>query len=779
MYNISMTILSRLLNLSNNKSRKHCGLPSTCGCSNQDCYPTGIPSFRSRSFHTFLTLVLTVVIINISCVQDKTPVDQAGGPLIISPVQAVFLRLSPERQLIKTIDPNKARIKKGRLKLDVDIYPYDVIDVDIEASSPRFYYMHFYYWMKGNVNLPITDSYYSLRLADDPDILGRRIVNRFEALPVNRRADKLDSMIFPEPPKGMNVDNFTFYGRVLFEDLDTALEDITVQSEFGLNIGTPLEANNITAVFAAREETEGKAKVAARGLRFELANLQAVYHVGLNHRPTALPFGPTRIGKFAPQTLILIDLNGDVHTVGTHGADLIEVDREKNKAVITIYDYHFRERTHYFKDRKVSEKGVRMNINAGFTRRLTEGRLSIFHRAGSEVAFLSRHQKGHLATLTIGDHADHVTIETDPLIMFGHDDGEIRINGQGFIGNDIPITRTVFGVGGGEGNIIRKVWQDHTTPSISEKVSSLEQTPELRRLFDLYLEAGAHIEYGPHSSALSRAAVSEKTKTRKTMARALKRLEPYSPRISIDHAGLEVIHVFGWNKTDPLYYTLDILRRAGIDYIYAFADKYSGKLTLLHADQASNVFYKLPAIAESIPGHLDPYFFAQSQLTWDETLFSVERLGVMIKQRGFLNLHTYLGNDITLPVFDDNNIFHGDYTLVPWFNKHLENIDALRDQGDLWLGLNSEVYDFQRDLDTLSIKWNNSCLDVSGEHEQKIGGVTLAIGFFENGKWAEVPNEALSDRTMNNREKDMIDYYWFDMVPGNNEYVCLRKEISN
>jgi len=700
--------------------------------------------------------------------------------LTISRVEPVLLRLAKERTPIKTIDPTKAPIENGQLMLDVDVDGFELIDVDADASSPSAFYMHFYYWMKDGVNLPITDSYYSLRFANDPDGKRQRFVNRFEALPVNRRADKLDRMIFPERPLGMAMHELAFFGRSLVSDEKAAGEDLTIIGRLGGGVDAMVDAGELDVSFAERDDGGDEDKIAARGLTFDLDNLLSVYQVGLDHQPAELPMGKTIIGKFAPQTLILVDTAGEVRTVGTHGADLIEIERTDDRATLTIYDYHYRERTHHFKRRDIDDD-VRMNINPGLTHRLPASELTVFQRRGAEVAFFSRHQGGHLASLTIGEHADHVIVENDPLIMFGHDDGEQRIDGKGFIGNDIPITRTVFGTGGNGATASirhrRKVWQDEASPLVSEAVPSLERSAELRRLFDLYLEVGAPVEYGPHSAAMSRADVPEVTKTRETMVRALKQIEPYHPRVSIDHGGLEVMHVFGWNQADPKYYTLDLLLDAGIDYIYTLADKLSGDHTMLFPDQASNVFYNLPSVVEVGEGQPEPYFFAQNQITWDETLFSMERLEVMREQRGFLNFHTYLGNDVTLPVFAENGAFTGKYSLVPWFNEHLRNMDAMRDQGDLWLGLNSELYDFQRGLDGLSLSWKDGCLALESEAASPVEGTTLAIARFDDGAWStDVAVTAPPKAIAGMRTEDRVDYLWFGMAPREERKLCLGSD---
>ncbi|MGI9493842.1 MAG: hypothetical protein ACR2QF_15705 [Geminicoccaceae bacterium] len=744
---------------------------------------TWLSRLESSGFVFATMAALTILIIGASFAREKASGLEpryTGAPLAITKIKPVFLRLAADRSLIKTIDPAEVPLENGQLILDVDVDAFDVIDVDIDTTSPSTYYMHFYYWMKDGINLPITDSYYTLRLANDPDGKGLRFVNQFEALPVNRQADKLHSMIFPKPPSDMAVHQFAFFGRTLTMDATAAVEDTTIKGELGGSgdAAPIIDLGKIDVAFAERQDRIDEDKIAARGLSFRLDNLAAAYQVGLDHRPHELPLGSTIIGKFAPQTLILVDMAGDARTIGTHAADLIEIDRGEGSAVVTIYDYHFRERTQHFKERLINDDGVRMNINAGLTRRLPANALTIFQRKGAEIAFLSRHARGHLATLTIGEHADHVVVENDPLIMFGHDEGEIRIDGKGFIGNDIPITRTVFGTGGdGPTESIRhrqKVWQDKSTPRISEKVPSLESSPELRRLFDLYLEVGANIEYGPHSSAMSRADVPGNTKSRKTMARALRQVERYQPRVSIDHGGLEVIHVFGWNKAESDYYTLDLLHNAGIDYIYTLADKLSGDLSMLFPNQASNVFYALPSIADAELDRTEPSFFAQNQITWDEALFSMDRLETMLEQRGFLNFHTYLGNDITLPKFDDAGQFHGEYSLVPWFNDHLQNIDATRDRGDLWLGLNSELYDFQRGLDGLSFSWADRCIELEGTGPMPIDGVTLAVAHFDDGKWSEDrPIKGSPTGISGMRHEDRIDYLWFPMAPKQERRLCL------
>ena len=741
---------------------------------------TWLASLDSNRFYFAAMAMLTLLIMGASYAREKPSgggLRPIGKPLAITEIEPVFLRLAAERTPIKAIDPAKAPIENGHVVLDVDVDAFDLIDVDVDATSPSAFYMHFYYWMKDGVDLPITDSYYSLRLANDPDGKGRRFVNRFEALPVNRQADKLHRMIFPKAPPDMAVHQFAFFGRTLVKDAAAAVEDMTITGGLGGNEdATP--GGKIEVAFRERRDLIDEGKIAARGLSFELKNLAALHQVGLDHRPQELPLGSTIIGKFAPQTLILIDTAGNVSTIGTHAADLIEIDRAEESAKVTIYDYHFRERTQHFKERRVSDEGVRMNINAGLTRRLPARALTIFQREGAEVAFLSRHAEGRLATLTIGEHADHVVVENDPLIMFGHDEGEVRIDGKGFIGNDIPITRTVFGTGGdGPMESIRhrqKVWQDKSTPRVSEKVPSLERSPELRRLFDLYLELGASIEYGPHSSAMSRTDIPENTKTRETMARALRQVERYQPRVSIDHGGLEVMHVFGWNKDHGEYYTFDLLLDVGIDYIYTFADKLSSDKSMLFPGQASNVFYTLPSIVDGASDRTEPYFFAQNQITWHDAQFSMDQLETMLDQRGFLNFHTYLGNDITLPKFDDAGRFHGEYSLVPWFNEHLRNIDAMRDRGDLWLGLNSELYDFQRGLDGLSFSFSDQCIELESAGPAPIEGVTLAVARFDDGKWSEdEPIRTAPNEMTGMRHDDRIDYLWFAIAPKEERSFCL------
>ncbi len=728
-----------------------------------------LPSEHGSIFLVAIPLLM-VLIIGASFARDKAAGGESrmtGAPLMITRVAPVLLRLAAERTPIKTIDPAAAHVENGQIVLDVDVADFDVIDVDVEASSPSAFYMHFYYWTKDGVGLPITDSYYSLRLANDPDAKGRRFVNRFEALPVNRRADKLHRMILPKEPPGMALHQLAFFGRTLLADENSAHEITTIAGRRA-DQGAPVtEANEITVSFAERDEPEAMAKMAARGLVIELQNLQSIHKVGLDHRPAEVPLGPTVIGKFAPQTLVLTDGAGDVSTIGTHGADLIEIERREDRARITFYDYHFFERTHHFKTREISDDDVRMNINGGLTHRLPGDEMKIFWRNGNDVAFLSRHPAGHLATLTIGEHADHLIVENDALIMFGHDDGETRIDGMGFIGNDIPISRTVFGTGGrGLTNGVRhrqKAWQDKNTPKVSEKVPSLETSVELRRLFDVYRDVGASIEYGPHSAAMSRTDVGVKSKTRKTMQRALRHVQPYQPRISIDHGGLEVLHVFGWDRTDSDYYTLDLLLDAGIEYLSPFADKLSGGMGMLYPDHASNVFYTLPAIVD--PDRPAPHFFAQKQLAWDETIYSMEALEAMVEQRGFLNYHTYLGHDVTLPKFNQAGGFEGDYSLVPWFNEHLGNLDAMRDRGDLWLGLNSELYDFHRGLDQVSISWTDDCIDIENDSAHPIKGVTLAVAHFDGGTWS--PDKAAwrsSPLITGRRERDLINYFWFDMA---------------
>ncbi len=739
---------------------------------------------RTESGRFFLVAIplLMILIIGVSLARDKTAgeaIRMAGGALTVTKVEPVLLRLEHKRVPIKTIDLADVPVENGQIALDVDVEAFDVIDVDVDASSPSAFYMHFYYWMKDGIDLPISDSYYSLRLANDPGAKGRRFVNRFEALPVNRRADKLDRMIFPKRPPGMEVHQLAFFGRTLVRDEDTARDVTTIVGKRADKASSMTEASGLTAAFAEHEEVDETAKVAARGLVIELQNLRTIYQVGLDHRPTEVPFGPTTIGKFAPQTLILIDGTGAISTIGTHGADLIEIGRQEGKARITFYDYHFLERTHHFKARRISDDGVRMNINAGLTNRLPKGNLKIFRREGNEVAFLSRHPAGYLATLTIGEHADHLVVENDPLIMFGHDDGETRIDGIGFIGNDIPISRTVFGTGGigpmASSRQRRKAWQDESTPKVSETVPSLQSSAELRRLFDVYRSTGARVEYGPHSAAMSRADVSTATKTRKTMERALHHVMPYEPRISIDHGGLEVLHVFGWNHEDPDYYTLDLLLNAGIDYLSPFADKLSGGNGMLYSDHASNVFYTLPRLVDRDPARPEPYFFAQKQLAWDEAIYSMEALEAMVEQRGFLNFHTYLGHEVTLPEFNGAGEFEGKYTLVPWFNEHLRNLDVMRDRGDLWLGLNSEIYDFHRGLDQLSIDWTESCIEVEGSNSPSFGGVTLAVTRFEDGAWASNKATWQSPAAITGkRERNRIDYHWFEMAPKGEFQLCRK-----
>jgi hypothetical protein len=259
------------------------------------------------------------------------------------------------------------------------------------------------------------------------------------------------------------------------------------------------------------------------------------------------------------------------------------------------------------------------------------------------------------------------------------------------------------------------------------------------------------------------------------MQRALQALRPYAPRVSIDHGGLETIHTFGWNVEDEVYYNVDLLLDEGIEYFYPLADKLSGAFSMLFPDQASNVFYQLPSLdlPSTTASDREPYFFAQLQLSWDQERFSMSGLEAMLDQRSMLNLHTYLGHDVTLPVFDDAGAFTGSYILIPWFNEHLQNIDAVRDRGDLWLGLNSELYDFQRGLDALAFTWRDNCIEVSGQHRQEIGGVTLAVALFDEGNWSAMsPDRIAPNEEIGIRSQDRIDYLWFDLTPDDSRLLC-------
>lgn len=492
-----------------------------------------------------------------------------------------------------------------------------------------------------------------------------------------------------------------------------------------------------------------------QGMDLSLRAVRAVYVLGHDHGVRDISGGATYLlGSFLPHSLILQGIDGRFHTLNFTGCDAVEA-RLAGRFFLQVraYTYHSGERA-YRVIGVAGDSGVRTQKNLGLAAVLPPAGITVgWAEKNPAFLFPCWQPLGRLATLFFSEHADLQSAATERVVMYGNPE-KLLTPGQGLLGNGIPLTKTVFALGGG-------------TNKDGTPVVSLEK-PEFLELMRQYKKEGHRIEFGLHTASY----VDDKiSRTRK----GLETIKEFGSRIWIDHGhsyNLDCLMRLGWDRSKPDYYLVPDLRKYGYKCAWSFRDFNVKGLNVIRGDVPSNLVFYLPALDDDLDDDWRLMLFSTKRLVFSPGSFSKKKIEELIRSRGVSPIHCY---------FSFNRRGHIELAngkpvrLAPWFNADLQNLAQARDAGDLHLTPVGDWIDY-----VLKVR-NVSILPQKGESFQVNNGnsgVVKDMTFGLRSLSGQSPGKIYLDqkRVLNVRRADGVTYFWCDVAPGRHEVKFSYQE---
>jgi len=601
---------------------------------------------------------------------------------------------------IKDLEPLLDQISPESLRVHMGKFP--IYDVELISTVPYRYILwagYGYYKADGSV-IGVRDSHNQLLASPDweepvpglqyrdlfKNVLTKRDTESFSLyFGVNQsRRNKRKELI-----KSMGIDRVEVYGKsVLRQEFSEAgLADTVVDfSKFLVSPGSFGDEYKITFPL---ENT--LPDVTSRGASFVVSDVEKVYIVERDHQLRALePDEEIIIGSMSVQSFAVKTAGGEFQVFYFDSVDMLQLNNAGAELKVTAFDYHVRERVTRGSQRYADENGLRTHHNLGVTDKLPEDFMTMRVVNSDTIVFPLWQPAGNLAAFAITEHADYNGIEQDNLTMYGNIEGKFEA-GMGLIGNNIPITKTVFPTGS---NTFMTIFNAETGESAKIRQSNVEDHEIYRKQLSGYSVHG-DVEIGLHCAGRAQ----RQGKTVEGLTEILADMHRlYNSVTWVDHGGIECLWETGWDPESKSY-LLPGLKQSGYKYLNTRDDKFGAKLSLIEDNEAGNILFYVPRFDDDLTDDWKAYNFTTSDFLISEKLLSKQHLEKVIDQRGFQNAHTYLPYQV-LTVID------GKPAKADWYEAGLDNLAYYRDKGDIYLATSTDLLDyvlFIRSLDYIGV----------------------------------------------------------------------------
>jgi hypothetical protein len=507
--------------------------------------------------------------------------------------------------------------------------------------------------------------------------------------------------------------------------------------------------------FNGAEGTE----LAGRGVRFELDDVAALFTVQLNHDVFEhKKAGTYHLGSMAPPVIGYRTRYHDQRTISFSGTDLIRFtyDPATQKLVVEAFDYDFRERTTRVSKLYPNTDGKRVHANLGFVSKLPPQKMRITHSNSGIMAFPLWQPGGALASFVVTEHADYVGVKQDTMTMFGSDKQQI-VDGKGFLGNRIPLTKTIFPTG--------KPGPFQTRTGGSASVGPIQQSTlntddGFLKMLHGYAADGFDVEIGVHCVGTNEDQTQRKTRH---VAEALDLMRQFKPITWVDHGGRDCLWETGWDPTSD-HYVIPLLKQHNFKYINMLGDKYDGRYNMLSDNQPSNILFYSVGIDDDIGDAWKPIVFNTVPIGFRETDFTKEHLAKMVQARGLVNIHTYLPYEATM--FETSADGLPVLKIHPWYNQLLQNIAEAARTGDLYLATARTLNDYMWKVRSLHVHSIGNAIVAGNPEKHSMPGLAIGYRAMPSDVIKTPPVVTLSGASISStKSRDGTTYILHDMKP--------------
>lgn len=651
-----------------------------------------------------------------------------------------------------------------------DIAGYPVLTMEVTGAAPmRDIVFLYHWWDKSGTALGMRDSHHMFRTPYDAvaatawDELQKDNFARIPLDPSERYSD-----IFTGIPAQEGATRTAFYVQDVFMKSGALGNSGQIRLSGQSLLRSDLNPNFISVISAPAGPAAGdiwhtldfgrvsNKSITGTGVHFRIAGASELYYVKADHDlGTVNSAAELVIGSMLPQTVAYKTTTGEFRTLYFSNADLTKIRFDQANAAIDfdVYSYDYRERTLRATGSYPPNGKVRIHRNLGITDWLPASRISIVHSRSSILAFPLWQPNANLAALAITEHADYVGVEQDMLTMYGGPQAQVK-NGEGLLGNKIPITKSIYSGGPGQ-TFVSRTQSNAAQGSVT--ATSLKASSDFLEQLRGYKALGGNVEIAAHCIWGSS---DNDQGTLEGYNEAFGRLAEFRPVTWVDHGGQECLWQSGWDPTSN-YYIIRLLKEHGYKYFNALGDKYDGRLNMIADNAPSHVLFYSPGIDDNLDDDWKPLFFTTTPMNFSKDNFTPKHIREIINARGLINIHTYLPYEALYFERGEDGNLH--YQINNWYNESLQNISAANREGNIFLATTSTLNDYIWKVRGISYYAAGGKVYVRNPGKEAINGLTFG---FRDAATGRSPTPEIADvKILGTRTYDGMNYVWFDL-PG-------------
>jgi len=574
-------------------------------------------------------------------------------------------------------------------------------------------------------------------------------LDSFRGIPVHAKAK---SMIID-----LCVPNQSRKGTILFRSLTIKQpiirEEVTVLDDYKHQ-----DLSHPGTINFQPELKEGGKPLVNAGLRLKIAGFSALRGWDSRHMEEEIPINELFMaGKFENQTIRAIHSDNLATELCSTPCDLVSVDQDGRNATIewSIWNAAERQLTCIVD----GQEGQRDSRNRSLDRPplhlspLTLTVREIDHN--SPFVCISNNPNGAESTIIFTEHADQQTVLTERLVMFGNTKGEF-VKGKGWLGNGLPLTKTVFATGFRSG---RDSWN-------KKRLTSLDH-PEFRKLISSYskdwgelVELGLHtFSSGPINSDVGRA--------------ILLGLQDLNLKVWIDHGRQKnptSLTRHGMERQDKQYFIAPELSEFGIDTLWSYRDSRTGVLNTISRRAPSNLIFSLPIDIGNSREIWNPSWFSTTRINFHKETMTDDDLEQLCLDNGVCLAHVYLSVNLhghLIPGPEKDLDIHDSWfeegapeSLSTWFEELLQRLSKWRDKGRINISTIGKWSSYVNQIADVRVVQSPRKAIVNNDSGNEIKGFSVAI----IGDASEFTLDGSS--ITNSREGDGFHILWWDLARG-------------
>ena len=462
-------------------------------------------------------------------------------------------------------------------------------------------------------------------------------------------------------------------------------------------------------------------------------------------------------GKFENQIVRVLLSSGLTKEIRPSNCDLVSVDQDGIDAKIEWSIWNASERQlNCIIDIQEGQRESRNRALDLPPRDLEDMTLSIREtNSESPLVCSSFHPNGAESTIIFTEHADQQTVLTERLVMFGNTEGEF-IEGQGWLGNGLPLTKTVFATG----------FRSGRDTSNKKRLTSLDH-PEFYKLVSEYsknwddlVELGLHtFSSGPVSSDIG--------------SSILEKYQNLGLKVWIDHGRQKnptSLTRHGLEIKDKQYFIAPDLSESGIDILWSYRDFRNDGLNTISQGSPSNLIFSLPVFTGAENKIWKPTWFSTTRVNFNENTMSEQSLEKLCSENGVCLAHVYLsvnlhghlvrGPEKELDIYDSWFEDGAPISLSPWFEEMLSRLSRWRNEGRIFLSNLGKWVRHVNNLHKVRIEQSEEKALIHNCSGETIPGFSLSIC----GNYSDLLIDDV--KPMNSREGKNFDVIWWELSEG-------------